>query len=109
MPAPPTPRPAGATRDRGAAATPALTPAGRGGYDAASPGSDGEAALFARFGRVSALPTTSAGTPAGAGAASALELAAKVERWLADEPVAAWREPWAARPRAPWGAGRQLL
>jgi tRNA A-37 threonylcarbamoyl transferase component Bud32/tetratricopeptide (TPR) repeat protein len=30
---------------------------------------------------------------------SALELAAEVERWLADEPVATWREPWAVRTR----------
>jgi serine/threonine-protein kinase len=30
---------------------------------------------------------------------TALELAADVERWLADEPVAAWREPWAVRTR----------
>jgi serine/threonine-protein kinase len=29
--------------------------------------------------------------------ATALELAADVERWLADEPVAAYREPWTAR------------
>jgi serine/threonine protein kinase len=29
--------------------------------------------------------------------ASALELAADVEHWLADEPVAAWREPWSVR------------
>jgi serine/threonine-protein kinase len=29
--------------------------------------------------------------------ASAGELAAEVQRWLADEPVAAYREPWAAR------------
>jgi tetratricopeptide (TPR) repeat protein len=28
---------------------------------------------------------------------SALELAADVERWLADEPVSAWREPWPTR------------
>lgn len=31
--------------------------------------------------------------------ASALELAADVERWLADEPVRAWREPWTDRLR----------
>jgi WD40 repeat protein/serine/threonine protein kinase len=30
---------------------------------------------------------------------TALELAADVERWLADEPVSAWREPWAVRGR----------
>ncbi len=30
---------------------------------------------------------------------SALELAADVERWLADEPVKAWREPWPTRAR----------
>jgi serine/threonine-protein kinase len=29
--------------------------------------------------------------------ATALELAAELERWLADEPVAAYREPWMAR------------
>jgi serine/threonine-protein kinase len=29
--------------------------------------------------------------------AGALELAADLERWLADEPVAAWREPWPTR------------
>jgi serine/threonine-protein kinase len=34
--------------------------------------------------------------------ATALELAAEVERWLADEPVAAYREPWMTR------AGRWL-
>jgi tetratricopeptide (TPR) repeat protein len=28
---------------------------------------------------------------------SALDLAADVERWLADEPVTAWREPWSTR------------
>jgi WD40 repeat protein len=31
--------------------------------------------------------------------ATALELAADLERWLADEPVAAYREPWAVRSR----------
>jgi tetratricopeptide (TPR) repeat protein len=31
--------------------------------------------------------------------ASALALAVDVERWLADEPVSAWREPWGARVR----------
>jgi serine/threonine-protein kinase len=31
--------------------------------------------------------------------ASALELAAEVERWLADEPVQAFREPWSGRMR----------
>jgi tRNA A-37 threonylcarbamoyl transferase component Bud32 len=31
--------------------------------------------------------------------ATALELGAEVERWLADEPVRAWREPWRMR----WG------
>jgi serine/threonine-protein kinase len=30
---------------------------------------------------------------------SALELAADVEHWLADQPVAAWPEPWSARAR----------
>jgi WD40 repeat protein/tRNA A-37 threonylcarbamoyl transferase component Bud32 len=30
---------------------------------------------------------------------TALELAADVERWLADEPVSAWREPWPVRGR----------
>ena len=30
---------------------------------------------------------------------SALELAADVEHWLADEPVSAWREPWTLRGR----------
>src|SRR5262249_24994898 len=30
---------------------------------------------------------------------TALELAADVERWLADEPVAAWPEPWSVRAR----------
>src|SRR5260370_8073676 len=30
---------------------------------------------------------------------TALELAADVERWLADEPVAARPEPWGGRPR----------
>jgi serine/threonine-protein kinase len=34
--------------------------------------------------------------------ATALEFAADLEHWLADEPVGAWREPWAAR------AGRWL-
>jgi tetratricopeptide (TPR) repeat protein len=29
--------------------------------------------------------------------ASALDLAADLERWLADQPVTAWREPWTAR------------
>jgi serine/threonine-protein kinase len=29
--------------------------------------------------------------------ATALELAAEVERWLADDPVSCWREPWRAR------------
>jgi serine/threonine-protein kinase len=31
--------------------------------------------------------------------ASALELAADLEHWLADEPVRAWREPWSLRAR----------
>jgi tRNA A-37 threonylcarbamoyl transferase component Bud32 len=31
--------------------------------------------------------------------ATALELAADVEHWLADEPVGAWREPWTLRAR----------
>ena len=30
---------------------------------------------------------------------TALELAADIERWLADEPVSAWREPWSTRAR----------
>jgi WD40 repeat protein/tRNA A-37 threonylcarbamoyl transferase component Bud32 len=41
--------------------------------------------------------------------ASALELAADVERWLADEPVSAWREPWAVRGRRWLGRHRTLL
>jgi WD40 repeat protein/serine/threonine protein kinase/Flp pilus assembly protein TadD len=40
---------------------------------------------------------------------SALELAADVERWLADEPVAAWREPWAVRARRWLGRHRTLV
>src|SRR5262249_32961776 len=31
--------------------------------------------------------------------ATAQELAADVERWLADEPVTAWKEPWTTRAR----------
>jgi hypothetical protein len=31
--------------------------------------------------------------------ATALELAEDVERWQADEPVTAWREPWPVRAR----------
>ncbi len=31
--------------------------------------------------------------------ASALELSADVERWLADEPVSAWKEPWPVKAR----------
>jgi WD40 repeat protein len=41
--------------------------------------------------------------------ASALDLAAEVERWLADEPVAAWREPWAVRGRRWLGKHRTLV
>jgi hypothetical protein len=40
---------------------------------------------------------------------TALELAADVERWLADEPVAAWREPWAVRGRRWLGRHRSLV
>jgi tRNA A-37 threonylcarbamoyl transferase component Bud32 len=40
---------------------------------------------------------------------SALELAADVERWLADEPVAAWPEPWAALARRRLGRHRTLV
>jgi tRNA A-37 threonylcarbamoyl transferase component Bud32 len=39
---------------------------------------------------------------------SALELGAEVERWLADEPVRAWREPWWVR-AARWGRRRPVL
>jgi WD40 repeat protein/serine/threonine protein kinase len=41
--------------------------------------------------------------------ASALELATDVERWLADEPVSAWREPWSARSRRWLGRHRTLV
>jgi WD40 repeat protein/tRNA A-37 threonylcarbamoyl transferase component Bud32 len=40
---------------------------------------------------------------------TALELAADVERWLADEPVAAWREPWRVRGRRWLGRHRTLV
>jgi WD40 repeat protein len=39
---------------------------------------------------------------------SALELAADVEQWLADEPVSAYRDPWAARARR-WGRRHRAL
>jgi len=39
---------------------------------------------------------------------SALELAADVERWLADDPVSAYREPWHAR-LARWGRRNRTL
>jgi DNA-binding beta-propeller fold protein YncE/tRNA A-37 threonylcarbamoyl transferase component Bud32 len=45
---------------------------------------------------------------AGARYSTALELAADVERWLADEPVSAWREPWAVRGRRWLGRHRTL-
>jgi hypothetical protein len=45
----------------------------------------------------------------GARYATALELAADVERWLADEPVSAWREPWAVRGRRWLGKHRTLV
>jgi WD40 repeat protein len=41
--------------------------------------------------------------------ATALELAADVERWLADQPVSAWPEPWAVRGRRWLGRHRTLL
>jgi WD40 repeat protein len=41
--------------------------------------------------------------------ASALDLAADLERWLAGEPVSAWREPWAVRGRRWLGRHRTLL
>jgi tRNA A-37 threonylcarbamoyl transferase component Bud32 len=41
--------------------------------------------------------------------AAALKLAAEVERWLADEPVSAWREPWAVRGRRWLGRHRTLV
>jgi Flp pilus assembly protein TadD len=40
---------------------------------------------------------------------SALELATDVERWLADEPVAAWPEPWTVRARRWLGRHRTLV
>jgi serine/threonine-protein kinase len=40
--------------------------------------------------------------------ASALALAADLEHWLADEPVAAWREPWLVRARR-WGGRHRTL
>jgi tetratricopeptide (TPR) repeat protein len=40
--------------------------------------------------------------------ASAKDLAAEVQRWLADEPVQAWREPWTAR-AARWARQRRPL
>jgi tRNA A-37 threonylcarbamoyl transferase component Bud32 len=39
---------------------------------------------------------------------SALELGAEVERWLADEPVRAWREPWRVR-GGRWARRRPVL
>jgi WD40 repeat protein len=41
--------------------------------------------------------------------ASALALAADVERWLADEPVSAWPEPWQVRTRRWIGHHRELV
>jgi WD40 repeat protein/tRNA A-37 threonylcarbamoyl transferase component Bud32 len=40
---------------------------------------------------------------------SALDLAAELERWLADDPVSAWREPWAVRGRRWLGRHRTLM
>src|SRR5205807_369961 len=40
---------------------------------------------------------------------SALELAADIEHWLADEPVSAWQEPWTFRARRWLGRHRTLL
>jgi serine/threonine-protein kinase len=40
---------------------------------------------------------------------SALALAADLEHWLADEPVGAWREPWAVRARRWLGRHRTLV
>jgi serine/threonine-protein kinase len=40
--------------------------------------------------------------------ASALDLAADVEHWLADEPVSAWREPWRVR-AGRWARRHQTL
>jgi WD40 repeat protein/tRNA A-37 threonylcarbamoyl transferase component Bud32 len=40
---------------------------------------------------------------------SALELAADMERWLADEPVSAWPEPWAVRARRWLGRHRTFM
>jgi serine/threonine protein kinase/tetratricopeptide (TPR) repeat protein len=40
---------------------------------------------------------------------SPLELAADLERWLADEPVSAWREPWPTRCRRWVGRHRTLV
>ncbi|MFL5340533.1 MAG: protein kinase domain-containing protein [Gemmataceae bacterium] len=40
---------------------------------------------------------------------SAGELAAELERWLADEPVTAWREPWRVRARRWVGRHRTLV
>jgi WD40 repeat protein/tRNA A-37 threonylcarbamoyl transferase component Bud32 len=39
---------------------------------------------------------------------SALELAADIEHWLADEPVSAWEEPWTSRARR-WLSRRRTL
>src|SRR5262249_21207422 len=39
----------------------------------------------------------------------AKELAMEVERWLADEPVAAWREPWRVKARRWVGRHRTLV
>jgi serine/threonine protein kinase len=39
---------------------------------------------------------------------TALELAADIERWLADEPVTAWREPWSVQARR-WVSRRRTL
>ena len=40
--------------------------------------------------------------------ASAAEVAADIQRWLADEPVLAWREPWSVRSRR-WVKRHRLL
>ncbi len=41
--------------------------------------------------------------------ATALDLAADLEHWLADEPVRAWREPWTAKARRWVGRHRTLV